>query len=86
MTDERVKEALSQCLSEVLNNYLFELDTEESRQLILYEFIDKCAESGHGVEAELVIEDYQLKGVEYIHESGLHGKLSIQLSVTPENE
>lgn len=86
MTEEATKKALAECFKEVLNKHLFELDIEYNRQLILYEFIDKCAENEHGVEAELIIEDLQLKGVEYIHESGLHGKLMLSIMVNPHEE
>lgn len=86
MTEEAIKKTLAECFKEVLNKYLFELDTEQNRQLILYEFTDKCAENEHGVEAELIIEDLQLKGVEYIHESGLHGRLMLSILVSPDEE
>jgi len=63
------------------SKYAFEQVIEETRQLILYEFIDRCAEFGHGVGAELLTKEGMLVGLEFIHESGLEGVLTIRISV-----
>ena len=81
MTKGQAKAALGQCFQHVIQKHLFEQDTEEVRQLIVYEFIDRCAEFGHGVGAESIVEDGALKGVEFFHESGLQGTLMIRVSV-----
>ena len=81
MTEGQIKTALRDCFHHVIQKHLFEQDTEEVRQLILYEFIDRCAEFGHGIGAETIIEDGALKGVEFFHESGLQGALMIRVSV-----
>jgi hypothetical protein len=81
MTEEQIKEALSQCFNDVVQEYFFEQDTEENRQLIVYNFIDKCAEFGHGIGAESIVKDGSFKGVEFIHEKGLHGTIMIRVSV-----
>lgn len=84
MTERQIKNALSQCFQHVIQQHLFEQDTEEVRQLIVYEFIDRCAEFGHGIGAESIIRDGELKGVEFIHESGLEGSLMIRVNVEHE--
>ena len=81
MTQKQTHKALADVFYEVIQPLLFEAETEDLRLQIICEFVEKCAELGHGVQAEAIVEYGNLKGVSYIHENGYEGELRIQVEI-----
>lgn len=74
---QEISAIITRCFEKVIQRHLFELDTSLKRQEIICEFVEECALNGHGIQAEVIEKDMQFYGVDFIHENGHKGTITL---------
>lgn len=77
MNRAQIRVELLECFDQVMGRYLFEPDTPETRHNLVCEFVEKCAQSGHGIQAEALDDAEQMRGIRFMHEDGYSGTITI---------
>lgn len=78
---EELKQLIISCFKKAVEQHLFEMDTTTRRHEIICEFVEECAMNGHGIQAEIIEKNDKFYGVEFIHESGYKGTVSLDVVI-----